>query len=369
MKRRWKILTGMASVLAILLAINTYTTDRETREAAPTIEGAQIMELSRGAIQVTDSGEPKLVRAGQPIVLLHCYACSLRWFDRLEPLLTERHRVIRIDLLGFGGSEKPESGYEIPNQAAIVAEALNRLGVEGALVAGNSMGASVATSLAEQASQLVDRVAIIDMAPNTEDFGPGLPFLAKLAYTPVVGEALWRTTPDFVVRDVMADAFAPGFDPESGFDSADQVVDDYRAMTYSSFDQAPAAAEDFAAEMPLDDRLTRAAVPALVIFGSEDQLFDAEAAIAGYAGVPGVETELLDGIGHAPQVEDPGAIAKLLEDFAVVPPKPTAKPKQSSKQRPGARTKGRQAKKSNGNANKKQDAKRRNKPGNRGKQR
>ncbi len=73
-------------------------------------------------------------------MLLHCYACSLHWFDDLEPLLAENHRVIRIDLLGFGGSEKPEAGYEIPTQAAMVAEAMNELDVQGALVAGNSMG-------------------------------------------------------------------------------------------------------------------------------------------------------------------------------------------------------------------------------------
>ncbi len=39
--------------------------------------------------------------------------------------------MIRIDLLGFGGSEKPESGYSIPEQASTVAEALNQLDVAG----------------------------------------------------------------------------------------------------------------------------------------------------------------------------------------------------------------------------------------------
>ncbi len=120
------------------------------------------MELSSGDVQVTDSGEAD----GQPIVLLHGYANSLHWFDAIEPLLAENHRVIRIDLLGFGGSEKPESGYSIPEQASTVAEALIELDVQGALVAGNSMGGAVTASLAEQASQLVDRAVMIDMAPN-----------------------------------------------------------------------------------------------------------------------------------------------------------------------------------------------------------
>ena len=100
--------------------VNTVTTQSQTKEAETTVEGGQILELSTGDVQVTDSGEAD----GQPIVLLHGYANSLHWFDAIEPLLAENHRVIRIDLLGFGGSEKPESGYSIPEQASLVAEAL-----------------------------------------------------------------------------------------------------------------------------------------------------------------------------------------------------------------------------------------------------
>ena len=323
MRRRWKIALGVLAALAIILAVNTVTTGTETEPAEITAEGGQILELSRGDVQVTDSTASltdearKAFATSQPIVLLHCYACSLHWFDRLEPLLAENHRVIRIDLLGFGGSEKPESGYEIDAQAAMVAEALNQLGVDGALVAGNSMGAMVATSLAEQASQLVDRVAVIDMAPNTKDFGEGLPLIARLGYIPVLGEALWRVTPNFVVRDAYEESFAPGFEVAGGFDDPDQVISDFDAMTYTSYDAAPAEADEFVEELPLDERFKRAPVPLMVIFGEEDQIFDADRAIEGFADVPGVRSELIAEAGHAPQIERPDDVAALIEDFAV----------------------------------------------------
>ncbi|MEJ7875012.1 MAG: alpha/beta hydrolase, partial [Solirubrobacterales bacterium] len=316
-KRRWKILFGLLVVLAAALAVNAVTTSSQTKEAeASGANGARILELSSGAVQVTDSGKAD----GQTIVLLHGYANSLHWFDRLEPLLAGEHRVIRIDLLGFGGSEKPESGYSIPEQASTLAEALSELDVDGALVAGNSMGGSVAASLAEQASQLVDRAVLIDMAPSREGFGDGLPFLAKLGYTPVLGQAMWRLTPDFAIEDGFAKAFAPGFDVQSGFDDADQVVEDYRAMTYTSYDDASAEANDFTEEMPLDERFRQTAVPLLVIFGAEDQIFDAERSLEGFEDVPGVQTELIEGAGHAPQVEKPGEVAKLIDGFSVKPP-------------------------------------------------
>lgn len=329
LKRRWKVLLGLVAVLAVLLAVNTITTQSQTKEADKTVEDGQILELSSGAVQVTDSGEAE----GQPIVLLHGYANSLHWFDAIEPLLAEDHRVIRIDLLGFGGSEKPESGYSIPEQASTVAEALNQLDVQGAMVVGNSMGGAVAASLAEQASQLVDRAVMIDMAPNVDDFGDGLPFLAKLGYTPVLGEAMWRVTPDFAVEDQYKEAFAPGYDTADGFDNPDQVVDDFRAMTYTSYDTAPAETDDFTTEIPLDERFKQTPVPLMVIFGAEDQILDADLSIEGYQDVPGVQTELIEGAGHAPQVEKPEEVAELLDGFAapVISPKVPKKSEKAKK--------------------------------------
>ena len=345
MKRRWKITIAVLVALAVLLAVNAVSVSNQTKEAATTVEDGRILSLSRGDVQITDTvppAAPLRVRAGgvgggtaQPIVLLHCYTCSLRWFDRLEPLLSRNHRVIRIDLLGHGGSEKPESGYEIETQAAIVAEALNELGVEGALVAGNSLGAMVTASLAQQASQLVDRAVVIDMAPNTKDYGEGLPLPAQLGYTPVVGQAVWRITPDFVLRSATKEAFAPGFEVASGFADEDVPVEDVRAMTYTSYDESPARGDDFVEEMPLDQRFTAAAVPLLVIFGAEDQIFDAQRAVAGYEQVPGVRTEIIEGAGHAPQVERPEEVARLLERFAVMLPPPIASDRRTSPRRRG----------------------------------
>ena len=333
MRRGWKILLGLLATLAVLLTINTITTDSQTKQAEVTADGGRILQLSRGDVQVTDSGEPA-GSAGQPIVLVHGYACSLHWFDRLEPLLAESHRVIRIDLLGFGGSEKPESGYEIEGQAALVAEAMSELDVQGALVAGHSMGATVVASLAEQASQLVDRAVVIDMAPDTDDFGDGPGLLRELSYTPVIGQAMWRVTPDFVVRDGYEETVAESFDLEDGFDDPDQPVEDFRAMTYTSYDEASAATEDYLDELPLDERFKRVPVPLLVIFGAEDERYDAEPAVEGFADVPAVRTEIIPGAGHTPQVEKPEAVARLLEKFSV-DALPSASDRRPSPTRPG----------------------------------
>jgi pimeloyl-ACP methyl ester carboxylesterase len=306
---------AVVAVLAVLLALNTVAVDNETKSAEVTVDGGQILELSAGDVQVVDEGPTRAGREGPPIVLLHCYACSLRWWDGVAPLLSERHRVVRIDLLGHGGSDKPQSGYTMEEQGALVAEALNRLDVEGATVVGHSMGAAVATALADQSSELVDRLVVIDEAPDNS-FG-SLPFLARLAYVPVLGQLLDRVTPDFAVKDGYADAFAPGYDLESGFEDPDQVVADFDAMTYTSFDASADGEDEYVDEIPLDDRITTAAIPLLVIFGDQDQIYDdPEQALAAYEDVPGARRATIEGAGHSPNVEKPEQTARLIGEFA-----------------------------------------------------
>lgn len=317
MKARWKILIGLLVALAVLLAVNTVVVDNETKHAEATADGGRILELPGGDVQVTvEGGSASLPREtfDPPIVLLHCYSCSLHWFDELAPILARDHQVVRIDLLGHGGSEKPSSGYKIDEQAALVAGALDELGVQGAVVVGHSMGFSVAVALAEQASQLVDRVVNIGEGPT--EGSCSLPFIAKLAYTPVLGEALWRVTPSFAIEDGYASAFAPGYETEAGFPNPDQTIDDYRAMTYTSFRAAHDGNADFVAELALDDRLRRIAVPLLSIFGTEDQLCDPESAQAAYDAVPGAWIAEIEGAGHSPNVEKPRETAALIEEFA-----------------------------------------------------
>jgi pimeloyl-ACP methyl ester carboxylesterase len=323
--RGLKILTAFLTLIVVLLVINTIVLDNQTKDAEVTIDGGKILSVPGGDVQVFEEGSG----TGAPIVLIHCYSCSLHWWDRLAPILAEDHPVVRIDLLGHGGSQKPSSGYSMEEQAGLVAAALDQLDVQGAVVVGHSMGFDVSVALASRASQLVDRLVNIDEGPSSDDCS--LPFLAKVGYWPVVGEALRRVSPAFAVKDAYSDAFAPGFDLADGFPNPDQVVDDYDAMTYTSFKDSAKLAGDYEDEATLDTRLRQIPVPLLSIFGTEDQLCDPEPSQEAYGALPGARTELIKGAGHSPNVEKPEETARLIESFAagatVATPTETPKPK------------------------------------------
>jgi pimeloyl-ACP methyl ester carboxylesterase len=335
---RWlKITLAVVGGLIVLLLLNALVVSNETKAAYVRDEGAQLVDTSGGTLQVLDQGDPQ----GSPIVLLHCATCSMDWWDNLAPLLERDHRVIRIDLLGMGGSDKPGSGYSIEGQGSAVAEALAKLHVVGATVVGHSLGGSVAVALAEQSPQLASRIAIIDQAPDDgfEDESLG----ERLGMWPVIGQAVARlvqVAPSSTIRGEYDQAFAPGYNISSGFANPDQPVDDLRAMTYTALKDTIDEEDDFVGESPLDQRLEALHVPVLVIFGAEDQIYDAQEAVARYRQVPGAQTHLIPEAGHSPNVEKPNLVAPLIVAFAApalqrpAAKKPAPRKRPSKKQAP-----------------------------------
>jgi pimeloyl-ACP methyl ester carboxylesterase len=241
-------------------------------------------------------------------VLIHCYTCSIAWWQRMIPPLARDHRMVAVDLRGFGGSEKPGSGYSMEDQAAFVAEALKRLNVHDATVVGQSLGGTVGTALAEVPGDYVRRLVVIDQAPE-ERFSKGIGFTAELSTMPVIGPALWQITPDAAIKDGLQIAFAPGYEVP------DEFVDEFNRMTYTSYD-SDGEEGDFMDAEPLDRRIEEREIPLLAIFGSEDQIYDSKAALAAYATVPGARTVMIPGAGHSPNVERPARTAALILRFA-----------------------------------------------------
>ncbi|MFJ8018525.1 alpha/beta fold hydrolase [Streptomyces sp. NPDC096339] len=298
--RRLRITLAAAALAAALLAWNTASVLSQTAEAS----GEEIVRLPGGDIHVVQDGPP-----GAPtVVLLHGLGGSTAWWDPVLPALRDL-RVVRVDLLGHGGSAKPSRGYGIAEQARRTGTVLDRLGVRRATVVGHSTGGAVATSLAEQRRDLVAGLALIDTGPSMDAFqGDGV--TGRLLTTPVVGELLWRLRTDGTIRDALGTAFT------REVPVPDRFVADIRGMTYRGLTATDAASTAYLEERPVPDRLAGLDLPTLVLFGSEDRRFPASCAQE-YRLVPRARIEILDGVGHTPMVEDPGTTGALLHGFAL----------------------------------------------------
>ena len=301
---------ALAGVTGALLA-NRALVGRETKSASG--GPGRLVRTSEGELHVLDEGHP----AAAPAVLLHGFAGSLHWFDRLAPLLAGDHRVIRIDLLGHGGSEKPAAEYTIEQQAAVVAEVLGVLGIGEALFVGHSYGAAVSVAVAEREPRLVERLAIVGEGPDN-GFGDQ-PLMTRIGFLPVIGELFHRVAFEAAIRDGYGDAFGDEFDLADGFDDPDQVVHDYRAMTFRSYKRGWDGEEGFLAATRLDERVRRLGLKPLVVFGEQDRFFHAAESADAFRQVPGARVEVLPGVGHSPNVERPEEVARLVREHVAVP--------------------------------------------------
>jgi pimeloyl-ACP methyl ester carboxylesterase len=315
MRRFFKWVLIVLVVVLLALAVNAFIVNGEVQPATADI--GRILDLPGPDLQVKELGP----RDAPAIVLVHCYTCSMKWWEPDAQILSQDHRVIMVDLIGHGGSEKPRTGYDMPTQARQVWLALDKLGVDKALLVGHSMGALVVTEMTVEQPDRVD--GLVAIGSSAEPGGGELPLTARLGYVPLIGQAIKRLVPDSVVRGALASAFAPGYAVP------DFAIQDFRRMTYSGYQQAAARDSDYLAEKSVPDRLGAVDVPIMYIQGDQDQLVDPAKAKEGWGSISGARVESLPGSGHSPELENPDETAALIEDFgsgvqAAV--KPDAKP-------------------------------------------
>jgi len=99
---------------------------------------------------------------GPAVVLLHGFGASLDSWAGVAPHVAAHHRVIAVDLKGFGWTSRPDGDYSAPAQAHMVWALLDKLGVTDVAIVGHSWGSSVALTMAVQHPDRVRRVALYD---------------------------------------------------------------------------------------------------------------------------------------------------------------------------------------------------------------
>jgi len=152
--------------------------------------GATFASVEGARVRFVDKGE------GPAIVLLHGFASSLETWDLLLPSLARGHRVLAMDLKGFGWTDRPDGDYSPEAEARLVLALMSARGIDRAAVVAHSWGASVALSMALQAPERVRRLALYD----AWIYAAQLPAFFLWARVPALGEALfamfYRERPD-----------------------------------------------------------------------------------------------------------------------------------------------------------------------------
>jgi len=141
-----------------------------------------------------------------PLLFVHGWCCDHRYFAPQLEHFARRHRVVALDLRGFGASDRPPGEYAIETFADDAAWLCRELGLRRPVVVGHSLGGAVALALAARHPELPRGLALCDAAVFVAEAGDGLreELLAGLA------GAEWREAGEEFIREFL---FLPGDDP------------------------------------------------------------------------------------------------------------------------------------------------------------
>jgi pimeloyl-ACP methyl ester carboxylesterase len=235
-----------------------------------------------------------------PVVLLHGTSSSLQTWDGWERALRADHRVIRMDLPGFGlTGPSPDNDYTIEAYVRFTLHLVDALGVRRFSVAGNSLGGEIAWHVAAAAPDRVSRLVLVDAAgfPMTST---SVPIGFRLARMPSMSWVMARILPRAIVRSSVRNVYG---DPDRVTDS---LVDRYYELTLRAGNRASLPMR-FAQSRPGADTLLLRdlRLPTLVLWGDLDRLIPPENAARFGRDIQASRVIMYRGLGHVPQEEDP----------------------------------------------------------------
>lgn len=247
------------------------------------------------------------VGQGPTIVLIHGFSSSLDIWERLIPMLAERHRVIALDLKGFGWTSRPPGDYSPPAQADLVWKVLAARGVRGEVaVVGHSWGTSVALAMALLAPERVRRIALYS-AYVYEDQVPSFFLWARRGG---LGEALFALYYDQRMEDRAALAY---HDP--ALVTQDRVERIERELARPGTIAAALAAARGQRYADLERRYGTLTMPVLLLWGREDLVTPLAYGERLARDLPAADLRVYPRCGHVPMVEAYDATTRDLTSF------------------------------------------------------
>jgi pimeloyl-ACP methyl ester carboxylesterase len=259
----------------------------------------------------------------QPLVFVHGLSgCWCNWLEQL-PALAREHRVVTLDLPGFGSSPMPREKISISGYGRILDGLFAELGIDAAAVIGNSMGGFIASELAIAFPQRVERLVLISAA-GISTSQPLAPVNGRLAdVDPIPGliraerilaaQAAWLAShSDTVARRArLREATLGAVVRHPRSLPAPLAAEQLRGAGKPGFMQA----FDSIIHYDVRQRLPEIACPTLIVWGEGDRLINVRDADVFADLIPDSRKVIFEDTGHMAMLERPAAFNALLRDF------------------------------------------------------
>jgi pimeloyl-ACP methyl ester carboxylesterase len=253
--------------------------------------------------------------AGEPIIFIHGLSgCWQNWLENI-PHFARDHRVIAVDLPGFGQSEMPAGEISVSGYADTIDALMTELGIDSAQIVGNSMGGFIGAELAIQYPARVERLVLVaaaglsveyirtqrkhgirHQAENIVFFNLG--WIASRSHT-VAARRRLRSALLLLV------AAHPGKLPPA------LTIEQVKGSGKPGFSDALEAMFHY----PLRDRLEKIGCPTFIVWGDKDRLVPVRDAAVFEKLIPDARAVIYKDTGHVTMMERPARFNRDVHAF------------------------------------------------------
>lgn len=260
----------------------------------------------------------KKMGAGEPIyILLHGFGASTYSWREVMPTLSQAGTVIAYDRPAFGLTDRPMPGewqgpspYSYAYQTDMVIRLMDALGIEKAILVGNSAGGTVAAAAALKYPQRVTGLVLVDAAIYTDNSSS--PLLGWLLKTPQAN----RLGPLFTrnIRTWGLDFLKTAWHDPSRI--TPEIYENYqKPLQVNNWDKALWELTRDSGREDITGKLDQFQMPVLVITGDDDRIVPTAQSLELAAAIPGSQLAVIPACGHVPQEECPQVFMQALQKF------------------------------------------------------
>ena len=252
---------------------------------------------------------------GSPLLLIHGFGASTFTWREIAPALARRHRVIAVDLKGFGQSDKPfDERYSVFDQAELLKQLIIDKDLRDLTLIGHSFGGGVALVLAlDEDPRLKGRIKKLVLL-DTIAYPQDIPVAFKMLDMPVVSHVGVRMLPPsmqarMALRIAYLDNSKIDDDEVEMYAAPLRTAAGKHAIIHSARQIMPEDLEE------ISKRYASIEMPTLIAWCDYDRIVPLDVGLKLRRTLPKATLEIIDSCGHMPHEEQPEATLSLIEDF------------------------------------------------------
>ena len=271
------------------------------------------MKINNNNIRYWKTGKGR-----ENIILIHGLGSTINNWELTIRYLSQKYTVYAFDLLGFGLSDKPKSGYTIKNWTDIFKKFLEKLKIRKFILIGHSLGGGIALEFTAENQKFVKKLILISSAGGGKDISYllrilSIPYLNEMIVNPSLKNSEWnlkkilhKSNYNVITKKILKQDYK--FSKMPGFKNAYlRTIENNCDLTGLKDEECEIA----------NNSIAQIKTPTLIIWGQNDPIFPVEHGKKLNKKIMDSKLHILKKCGHMPHLEKKKEFHKVIISFCL----------------------------------------------------